>query len=68
VQYLVNVQQKGDPFDMHWTPVTHFCTPCQVDFDIIMKFETLQVNNFIPRPLIFFMEEMNKLDYLIGVI
>ncbi|GFG39349.1 hypothetical protein Cfor_08302 [Coptotermes formosanus] len=42
VQYLVNVQQKGDAFDMHWTPITHFCTPCQVDFDIIMKFETLQ--------------------------
>ncbi|KDR09457.1 Carbohydrate sulfotransferase 11 [Zootermopsis nevadensis] len=42
VQYLVNVQQKGDPFDMHWAPITHFCTPCQVDFDIIMKFETLQ--------------------------
>ncbi|XP_023727939.1 carbohydrate sulfotransferase 11 isoform X2 [Cryptotermes secundus] len=42
VQYLVNIQQKGDPFDMHWTPITHFCTPCQVDFDIILKFETLQ--------------------------
>ncbi|XP_069681691.1 carbohydrate sulfotransferase 11-like isoform X2 [Periplaneta americana] len=42
VQYLVDVQRRGDPFDMHWTPITHFCTPCQVDFDIIMKFETLQ--------------------------
>jgi len=42
VQYLVDVQQKGDTFDMHWTPITQFCTPCQVDFDIIMKFETLQ--------------------------
>ncbi|KAJ9592409.1 hypothetical protein L9F63_015929, partial [Diploptera punctata] len=42
VQYLVDVDQKGEPFDMHWTPITQFCTPCQVDFDIIMKFETLQ--------------------------
>ncbi|PSN58011.1 hypothetical protein C0J52_08108 [Blattella germanica] len=42
VQYLVDVQRRGDPFDMHWTPISQFCTPCQVDFDIIMKFETLQ--------------------------
>lgn len=26
---------------MHWTPITNFCTPCQVKFDIIAKFETL---------------------------
>jgi chondroitin 4-sulfotransferase 11 len=26
---------------MHWTPVVNFCTPCQVRFDIIAKFETL---------------------------
>jgi len=46
----VDVQQKGDTFDMHWAPITHFCTPCQVDFDIIMKFETLQVNILILLP------------------
>jgi len=27
---------------MHWTPITSFCTPCQVKFDIIAKFETLK--------------------------
>ncbi|XP_067002353.1 carbohydrate sulfotransferase 11 [Anabrus simplex] len=42
VNYLVDVHKKGEPFDMHWTPITEFCTPCQVDFDIICKFETLQ--------------------------
>lgn len=26
---------------MHWTPITNFCTPCQVKFDVIAKFETL---------------------------
>lgn len=27
--------------DMHWVPITQFCTPCQIKFDIIAKFETL---------------------------
>lgn len=27
--------------DMHWIPITEFCTPCQIRFDIIAKFETL---------------------------
>lgn len=27
--------------DMHWVPITEFCTPCQIKFDIIAKFETL---------------------------
>lgn len=26
---------------MHWTPISKFCTPCQVKFDIVAKFETL---------------------------
>ena len=43
VQYLVDIHKKGESFDMHWSPITQFCTPCQVNFDVIMKFETLQV-------------------------
>lgn len=27
--------------DMHWIPITQFCTPCLIKFDIIAKFETL---------------------------
>lgn len=26
---------------MHWIPIAEFCTPCQVKFDIVAKFETL---------------------------
>ncbi|XP_063993741.1 carbohydrate sulfotransferase 11-like isoform X2 [Diachasmimorpha longicaudata] len=26
----------------HWKPITKFCTPCQVPFDYIIKFETLE--------------------------
>lgn len=27
---------------MHFIPITNFCTPCQVKFDVILKFETLE--------------------------
>lgn len=27
--------------DMHWVPITEFCTPCQIKFDVVAKFETL---------------------------
>lgn len=26
---------------MHWVPITEFCTPCQIKFDVVAKFETL---------------------------
>ncbi|XP_014249508.1 carbohydrate sulfotransferase 11 isoform X2 [Cimex lectularius] len=42
VNYLVDAKRKGEPLDMHWAPMTEFCTPCQISFDIIIKFETLQ--------------------------
>lgn len=40
VTYLLD--EKGKTLDMHWTPITEFCTPCQVKFDVIAKFETLE--------------------------
>ncbi|XP_047118629.1 carbohydrate sulfotransferase 11-like [Schistocerca piceifrons] len=48
VQFLVDEYRKGSQFDMHWTPITEFCTPCQVPFDVIAKFETLEEDqNFL---------------------
>lgn len=43
VRWLLCEWRAGNELDMHWTPVLQFCTPCQVRFDIIVKFETLQV-------------------------
>lgn len=42
VNYLLAEFRSGHDLDMHWTPITNFCTPCQVRFDVIAKFETLE--------------------------
>jgi len=39
--FFIHEAKNGGTLDMHWTPVTRFCTPCQVKFDVIAKFETL---------------------------
>ncbi|XP_048510226.1 carbohydrate sulfotransferase 11-like isoform X2 [Athalia rosae] len=41
VRWLLGEWKAGNELDMHWTPIANFCTPCQVRFDIIAKFETL---------------------------
>uniref|UniRef100_A0A336LZ33 Carbohydrate sulfotransferase n=1 Tax=Culicoides sonorensis TaxID=179676 RepID=A0A336LZ33_CULSO len=40
-EFLIHEYKAKKELDMHWTPITTFCTPCQVKFDIIAKFETL---------------------------
>ncbi|XP_026477900.1 carbohydrate sulfotransferase 11-like, partial [Ctenocephalides felis] len=40
--YLVDERKARRPLDMHWTPITEFCTPCQLRFDVIAKVETLK--------------------------
>lgn len=44
VNYLVLEHRRGHGLDMHWTPITEFCSPCQVEFDMILKFDTLDVS------------------------
>ncbi|XP_046436283.1 carbohydrate sulfotransferase 11 isoform X1 [Neodiprion fabricii] len=41
VRWLLCEWKAGNELDMHWTPIANFCTPCQVRFDVIAKFETL---------------------------
>lgn len=42
VRFLLDSVKNGQVLDMHWTPITEFCTPCMFDFDIIAHTETLQ--------------------------
>lgn len=41
VAFLLDERRRNATLDMHWTPTVQFCTPCQIHFDIIAKFETL---------------------------
>lgn len=45
MRWLLCQWKAGNDLDMHWTPVVNFCTPCQVRFDVIAKFETLHVSD-----------------------
>ncbi|XP_022907704.2 carbohydrate sulfotransferase 11 [Onthophagus taurus] len=42
ILYLFDCIKDGETLDMHWTPITEFCTPCMFDFDVIAHTETLQ--------------------------
>ncbi|XP_045523204.1 carbohydrate sulfotransferase 11-like isoform X1 [Pieris brassicae] len=41
VSYVLDETKAKRTLDMHWTPYTSFCTPCKFNFDVILKFETL---------------------------
>ncbi|XP_045777282.1 carbohydrate sulfotransferase 11 isoform X2 [Maniola jurtina] len=41
VSYVLDEAKVKRALDMHWTPYTDFCTPCKFNFDVILKFETL---------------------------
>ncbi|XP_026321132.1 carbohydrate sulfotransferase 11 isoform X1 [Hyposmocoma kahamanoa] len=41
VKYVLDEAKSKKPLDMHWTPYNEFCTPCKFNFDVILKFETL---------------------------
>lgn len=42
VSYFLDEINRISKTDMHWISITEFCTPCQIRFDIIAKFETLE--------------------------
>lgn len=42
VAHILSRNRAGLKLDMHWTPITKFCSPCAVHFDVILKFETLK--------------------------
>ncbi|XP_015109681.1 carbohydrate sulfotransferase 11 [Diachasma alloeum] len=42
VKFALCEWRDNKPQDEHWKPITRFCTSCQVPFDYIIKFETLE--------------------------
>lgn len=47
VSYILDEVKAKRSLDMHWTPYTTFCTPCKFNFDVILKFETLDVSKML---------------------
>ena len=50
VQWVISFQSPHS-FDPHWRPAYVFCTPCSFNYNYILKFENIMVNqnftNFI---------------------
>uniref|UniRef100_A0A8D9EV50 Carbohydrate sulfotransferase n=1 Tax=Cacopsylla melanoneura TaxID=428564 RepID=A0A8D9EV50_9HEMI len=49
VLYLLDTfrsEESPPGLDMHWAPIVTFCTPCLVNFNVILKDETLQVSYY----------------------
>lgn len=42
LQHIVHRYQTKKPLDEHWSPYWKFCTPCSINFTLIMKLETFQ--------------------------
>ncbi|RXG69416.1 Carbohydrate sulfotransferase 11 [Armadillidium vulgare] len=43
VDFLISEQEKGRQPNEHWATYDEFCSPCQVRFDYVLKFEHLDV-------------------------
>lgn len=41
VDYLLEERAKGHAPNEHWAPYYSFCSPCQVAFDYVLRFESL---------------------------
>ncbi|KAK6179047.1 hypothetical protein SNE40_011494 [Patella caerulea] len=46
VKYFIHTEKIGYNRDGHFKPITDHCRPCQIQYDIIAKLETLQVDTF----------------------
>eukprot|EP00095_Tigriopus_kingsejongensis_P006855 maker-scaffold176_size284796-snap-gene-1.18 protein:Tk06855 transcript:maker-scaffold176_size284796-snap-gene-1.18-mRNA-1 annotation:"carbohydrate sulfotransferase 11-like" len=40
VRYILEVYETTSEMDMHWTPTFSFCNVCQLNFSMIIRFET----------------------------
>ncbi|XP_075048236.1 carbohydrate sulfotransferase 8-like [Mixophyes fleayi] len=43
VNFIAN--QKTSSLDIHWRPMHYLCDPCNINYDILGKFETLKVDS-----------------------
>jgi len=41
LQFLIDSGKRGDFLNQHWAPYTLLCDPCHMNYDIVMKLETV---------------------------
>lgn len=42
IDYIINEYDTGEHMDEHWHPYSTFCSLCQVNYDYILRFETVE--------------------------
>ncbi|EFX82280.1 hypothetical protein DAPPUDRAFT_49296 [Daphnia pulex] len=61
VTFIIDEWRNGEnPLDIHWRPIFDLCLPCEMQFDFIGKFETLN------RDVDFLLRKLNETD-LVGL-
>ncbi|XP_045599793.1 carbohydrate sulfotransferase 11 isoform X1 [Procambarus clarkii] len=60
VDYLLEEASLGRPPNEHWAPYYSFCSPCRVNFDYILHFETL------PRDEAFLLQAVEGLSRVVS--
>ncbi len=61
VTFIIEEWKNGrKPLDIHWRPVVDLCLPCEMQFDFIGKFETLN------QDVDYLLRKLNKTD-LVGL-
>ena len=46
VRYLINEEDKPHEFEKRWLPLRHACEPCVVNYDVIIKLDSVETDLF----------------------
>ena len=41
VDFITTVSDDKDTNEFHWMPIEQYCSPCTIDYDIMIKTETM---------------------------
>ena len=44
VQFVIDSKQS-EPWDVHWKPISQYCSMCMLNYDYVIKFEKLIIES-----------------------